>query len=143
MQLPEPHHKKPPTIHTPHPSKSNRPIPTRQRHHHRNHTTRRTKRHILARKRNNDYRTERRRNNRNYDTHPQLPWHIYQDMANASNKTRHTNACTNQTANTRARLRQIGILAKLRIECNTTTKQHPEITDDSDLNPLHINLKRN
>jgi len=43
----------------------------------------------------------------------------------------------------RAGLTQIGRLAKLRNECNTTTKIHPEIPDDSDLNPLHINLKIN
>ena len=42
-----------------------------------------------------------------------------------------------------AGLRQIGILAKLRNECNTTTKLYPEIANDSDINPLHINLKIN
>jgi len=43
----------------------------------------------------------------------------------------------------RARLRQIGRLAKLRNECNTTTKLHPEKANDPDLNPLTINLKIN
>ena len=43
----------------------------------------------------------------------------------------------------RAGLRQIGRLAKLRNECNTTTKLHPEIVDDSDLNQQHINIEIN
>jgi len=43
----------------------------------------------------------------------------------------------------RAGLRQIESLAKLRNECNTTTKLHPEIPNDSELNPLHINFKIN
>jgi hypothetical protein len=41
----------------------------------------------------------------------------------------------------RARLRQIGRLAKLKNECNNTTKHHPEIANNADLNPIHINLK--
>jgi hypothetical protein len=41
----------------------------------------------------------------------------------------------------RAGIRQIGRLAKLRNECNTTIKQHPEITTDPNLNPPHINQK--
>jgi hypothetical protein len=43
----------------------------------------------------------------------------------------------------RAGLRHIGRLAKLRNECNNTTKLHLEIFNDSDLNLLHINLKIN
>ena len=43
----------------------------------------------------------------------------------------------------RAGLGQIGRLAKLRNACNSTTKQHPEIGNDSDLNPLYINLNIN
>jgi hypothetical protein len=43
----------------------------------------------------------------------------------------------------RAGLRQIERLAKLRNGCNTTTKLHPEIANDPDLNPLNINLKIN
>jgi len=41
----------------------------------------------------------------------------------------------------RAGLRQIGRLAKLRNECNNTTKHHPEIANHTGLNPIHINLK--
>ena len=41
----------------------------------------------------------------------------------------------------RAGLRQVGRLAKLRNECNTTAKLHPEIANDSDLKPLHVSLK--
>ena len=41
----------------------------------------------------------------------------------------------------RAELRQIERLAKLRNECNTITKLHTEKAKDPDLNPLHINLK--
>jgi hypothetical protein len=43
----------------------------------------------------------------------------------------------------RAGLRQIGRLAKLRNECNTTTKLYPEIVNDPVLNPPHINQKNN
>jgi hypothetical protein len=41
----------------------------------------------------------------------------------------------------RAGQRQIGRLAKLRNECNHTTKHHPETPNNADLNPIHINLK--
>jgi len=41
----------------------------------------------------------------------------------------------------RAEIIQIGRLAKLGNECNTTTKLHSEKANDPDLNPLHINLK--
>ena len=41
----------------------------------------------------------------------------------------------------RAGLRQIGRIAKLRNECNNITKHHPEITNNADLDPIHINLK--
>ena len=58
-------------------------------------------------------------------------------MANASNKIQIKPSIS------RAGLRQKGRLAKLRNECNATTKQHPEIADDSDLNPLHMTLKIN
>jgi len=41
----------------------------------------------------------------------------------------------------RADLRQIGRLAKLRNKCNANTKLHPETTNNHALNPIHIDNK--
>ena len=41
----------------------------------------------------------------------------------------------------RAGLRQISRLAKIRNECNKTTKLHPEAFTDHEMNPIHINEK--
>jgi len=41
----------------------------------------------------------------------------------------------------RAGLRQIGRLSKLKNECNNTTKHHPEISNNADLNPIHRTIK--
>jgi hypothetical protein len=43
----------------------------------------------------------------------------------------------------RAGLRQISRLAKLRNECNKSTKFYPETSTDHELNPIHINEKIN
>jgi hypothetical protein len=74
--------------------------------------------------------------------------HTYHEIATKiwpMHKTRQetTTPATLKPSISRAGLRQIGRLAKLRNEGNTTQKSHPDIANDPDLTPLHIHLKIN